>query len=244
MGYYSTASGYYSTAMGVQTIAGGWYSTAMGVVTAASGNASTAIGYGTTASGVASTAMGDLTKAQGFCSTALGRKTNANGNYTTAFGGYIDVNGERSIGIGLNFHYPNWVVASNNVMSIMGGNVGIGTTDPDATLEVNGTMKVFGEWQDNLTYGTVYQADTDGFVSVLLKIVVAERYGFAYGYTDENNPPVTIRGYASVDHHSSVYVNYNSFLMPVKNGDYWKVDLFESGGQSCNVTISWIPLGT
>jgi hypothetical protein len=57
MGYRTTASGEYSTAMGDNTTASGAYSTAMGYLTAA-GNWSTALGAGTTASGYASTAMG------------------------------------------------------------------------------------------------------------------------------------------------------------------------------------------
>jgi hypothetical protein len=58
MGYKSTASGDYSTAMGNNTTAGGDYSTAMGYETTASGYSSTAMGFDTTASDFGSTVIG------------------------------------------------------------------------------------------------------------------------------------------------------------------------------------------
>jgi hypothetical protein len=50
MGYYTTASGDFSTASGEGTTASGWYSTAMGAGTTANGMFSSAMGYGTIAS--------------------------------------------------------------------------------------------------------------------------------------------------------------------------------------------------
>jgi hypothetical protein len=37
---------------------------------------------------------------------------------------------------------------------------------------------------------------------------------------------------------------YNSFLMPVKKDEYWKIYFHENIANYCGVTISWIPLGT
>ena len=45
------------------------------------------------------------------------------------------------------------------------GGVGIGTTNPDATLEVHGTVKMMGSLQ-NRDFNTTYTADTDGFLSL------------------------------------------------------------------------------
>ena len=102
-----------------------------------------------------------------------------------------------------------------------------------------------GEWQDGLTYGTVYQAQTDRFVSALIRIGQSDAEGYLFGYTASNNPPVTIRGYASVSHAGSQVVDYNSFLMPIKKGDYWKVDFTDMHLPNfCIVQISWMPLGT
>jgi hypothetical protein len=52
----------------------------------------------------------------------------------------ITVAGQYSVGIGLDYHSPNWLVNANHVMSIMGGNVGIGTTNPTSPLEVFGII--------------------------------------------------------------------------------------------------------
>ena len=68
-----TASGNYSTAMGIDTAASGAASTAMGYYTKAIGDYSTAGGYHTTASGNYSTAMGRDTTASGDNSWSGGR---------------------------------------------------------------------------------------------------------------------------------------------------------------------------
>ncbi len=59
--------------MGELTTASGWYSTAMGYSTTASGTASAAMGSGTTASAYASTAMGYGTIASDYGSLVIGR---------------------------------------------------------------------------------------------------------------------------------------------------------------------------
>ncbi|MHB8579984.1 MAG: tail fiber domain-containing protein [Ignavibacteriaceae bacterium] len=78
--------GPYSIASGGGTTASGFYSNAMGYNTTASGNSSTAMGSGTTASGFYSTAMGFGTTASGSSSTAMGYGTTASGYYSTAMG--------------------------------------------------------------------------------------------------------------------------------------------------------------
>ena len=106
------------------------------------------------------------------------------------------------------------------------GKVGIGTTTPDATLQVTGTMKVFGSWTSK-SANTVYQASTDGIV--VCESVVSNTFA---GYTDGNNPPATVRT-------RNAYGQIGSGItMPVKKGDYWKVT---ASGASYN--IYWIPLG-
>jgi len=143
MGYGTTASGAASTSMGRYTTASGDYSTAMGYSTKASGDCATAMGSGTTASGGVSTAMGFYTKANGWTSTAMGWLSQANGNRSIAMGTRMYVDGECSVGIGLNGN-PYWV-EQDEVMSIMGGRVGIGTTYPAYTLDVTGAMRVTGK---------------------------------------------------------------------------------------------------
>ena len=79
----TTASGYYSTAMGAETIASGDYSTAMGNQTRASGEGSTAMGVFTTASGDASTAMGVFTTASDYVSLSIGIWNKSNATVTS-----------------------------------------------------------------------------------------------------------------------------------------------------------------
>ena len=84
-------------------------------------NYSTAWGYNSLASGTGSTAWA-AAQATGVNSTAVGPNMVVGGNY--------------SFGINLNGSYQS--LGSNNTMSIMGGNVGIGTTSPGTTFAVAG----------------------------------------------------------------------------------------------------------
>ena len=85
--------GFFSTALGINSIASGSYSTAFGYVTIANGDNSTAMGASTTASGTASTSMGGGTLASGNYSTALGSNTTASGDYSFAAGSSVSTNG-------------------------------------------------------------------------------------------------------------------------------------------------------
>jgi len=138
LGFSTTASGINSTAMGASTKASGQFTTAMGYGTKASGKYSTAMGLNTIASGTGSTAMGNNNAATEMASTAIGSSNLASGVYSTAIGQRMTVSGAGSVGIGLNYHYPNWEVNSNYVMSIMGGKVGINTTNPQEMLHIHG----------------------------------------------------------------------------------------------------------
>jgi hypothetical protein len=116
MGYQTTASGDYSTAMGSVTTASGENSTAMGFGTQATGNFSTAMGFSTAAHGVRSTAMGLNSIANGIISTAMGNATRANGNASTAMGASTIASGGVSTAMGVN------TTASGLISTAMGGN--------------------------------------------------------------------------------------------------------------------------
>ena len=180
VGYGSKANGTASTAMGTNTIASGYSSTALGQGTLASGIGSIALCTGTTASGDHSFASGYGTTASGYMSTAMGSDTTANGFFSTAMGKSIYVNGENSIGIGLDFQYPQYQVNQNNVMSIMGGNVGIGTTAPIYPLDVEGDIRASGNMVafEDMTAGTNIFAYEDVWAG---ENVTAEKYLISHG---------------------------------------------------------------
>jgi len=159
--------------------------------------------------------------------------------------------------------------SSDRVMTITNtGNVGIGTTNPQAKLDINGSLAIsgslavggnegvagqvlisqgagavpmwgdvpkssFGAWESK-NPDTNYQAATDGFVTVYCQGVNA-RCAVA-GYTDSNNPPSTKR----VAHDPGSINDHAGFTMPVRKGDYWRIDSNCSSGGWC--VVYWLPL--
>jgi hypothetical protein len=85
--------------------------------------------------------MGYQTTASGHRSTAIGHYTTASGDYATAIGREIEANGDYSIAIALNDQNGN-VVSQDNTMAIMGGNVGIGTTNPQRPVHINDVLRL------------------------------------------------------------------------------------------------------
>src|SRR3989338_8552367 len=156
MGYNTTASGAGSTAMGYTTIARGVASTAIGSSTIASGDTSIAIGVSTIASGSQSMAIGSSTVASGTISTAIGYRTVAAGQVSTAIGQAINVSGTNSVGISLSSNSvtaPELNITTNNIMVIMGGSVGVNTTNPTQTLTVIGNTNISGSLLVEVTGG-------------------------------------------------------------------------------------------
>jgi len=120
------------------------------------------------------------------------------------------------------------------------GNVGIGTNNPDATLEVKGTMKILGDRDDIVDFDVVYLATTDGFVEAWTEWIGSPTADCKLkGFTDENVSPITLRAGAWSGKNSQI----GSFSMPVRKGDYWKVTL-DPSDTGCDYGLSWLPLGT
>ena len=241
MGDETTASGSASTAMGNETTASGDYSAAMGSNTIASATTSTALGSQTTASGNYSIAMGVGSTSSGFISTAMGYNTTASGSYSTAIGEGITASGSHSVAIALS-NQSGADVTQANTMAIMGGNIGIGTVAPNATLDVHGTVKVFGDW-DNSSYQpeTIYQAPTDGMVMANFQFMNGA--AIIHGITDSNIAPSTIRVRKDRIFYAGEIVTWESITFAVKKDDYWKVTDTLNGTLTINPTINWIPLG-
>lgn len=126
----------------------------------------------------------------------------------------------------------------NNVkMTILqAGNVGIGTATPDATLEVQGTMKILGTWS-SVAVDTVYLAASDGYVLATATTIGGETVAMA-GATDGATPPTTIR-IKTAQGASDV----KNFMLPVRKGDYWEVQTSGIFGTPTYL-IYFIPLGT
>jgi hypothetical protein len=132
---------------------------------------------------------------------------------------------------------PSVMLNANGNTYFVGGNVGIGTSGPDASLQVNGTMKVLGAWE-NRSGGTVYQAASDGFVLANM-ISLYSSCGLPKGFTDGGNPPTTQRA----GMYSYSYSNA-SIMMPVRKGDYWFIDIGGDVGTCApRYAVSWIPFG-
>ena len=105
------------------------------------------------------------------------------------------------------------------------GDVGIRVMVPEANFQVNGTMKIFGLWQTK-SEETTYQADTDGFV-----IAYADN-AIVTGLTDGSNPPTTKRAEDGMFGSAR-----GSIIMPVRKGDYWRVNISATG------VVYWLPFG-
>ena len=159
LGRETRASNFSATAMGTFTEASGASSTAMGASTTASGNNSTAMGNLTTAQALGSLVIGRWNIVSGSADTwvdtdplfvagngDLGSPSNAltllkNGNLTLAgqieseSGGFKFPDGTEQTTAALN----RWSPSGNDVFRIS-GNVGIGTSAPDARLHVRGSI--------------------------------------------------------------------------------------------------------
>lgn len=116
------------------------------------------------------------------------------------------------------------------------GKVGIGTKTPQATLDVAGTVSILGARIGRLA-NAVHQAETDGFVVVLLR--GTSGWGSVTGYAGSSSPPSVIRGRASYDF-ARTGANESSFTMPVRKSEYYRVEAPASG---VSVSIEWVPMG-
>lgn len=125
MGYATTASGQYATAMGQQAAAAGEASTALGALSVASGDYSTATGYATIASGKIGTALGRSSRAETYGEVSLGIFPRANTG---------DAENRVSTDVLLEVGNGTTSAGSNALTIFKDGRIGLGTRDTDAEV--------------------------------------------------------------------------------------------------------------
>ncbi len=142
----SSATGAFAFAAGPNATAGGNFSIALGLGANASWGSSIALGQNTVSSAGLSVAIGDTSTASGTDSIAIGQHVTAGpaanaitlGNGTSS--NNLINNVTNSLMVGFNSNLPTFFVGPSGGIGTT-GKVGIGTTAPTATLEVNGDMR-------------------------------------------------------------------------------------------------------
>ena len=120
-----------ASAIGFSTLANGQNSTAIGNDVTSNGNGSMAMGYQSESNGSSSISIGTHTSSDAYRSMAVGSWNIGGGNPTS----WVDSDPLFEIGNG---HIST---SKGNAMTVLkNGNVGIGTSTPGGTLDVNGTI--------------------------------------------------------------------------------------------------------
>ncbi|MDX1478364.1 MAG: tail fiber domain-containing protein [Saprospiraceae bacterium] len=166
LGWLTEATGFYSLAGGQSSHASGIFSVALGNHVSAGGQAALSIGQNTEAIGNFSLALQSNTEASGTGSAAFGFTTQSKGTLSTAMGNRNIANGYAGLVIGMfndsiilaqstpTPETPLFIVgngdstsARSNAMVVRkDGKVGIGTSSPTQTLEVNGEILATGSF--------------------------------------------------------------------------------------------------
>jgi hypothetical protein len=148
------AVGLSSFAAGLGTIASGSRSVALGFGTQSNGSQSFAMGMDTRADGQASVAMGQFSQARGIQSVAFGTATIAKSASAFVVGQYNDTTDMPISDFNISptnrlFQIGNGDggtgVRSNAMTVLQNGNIGIGTTTPNASLHMAGSLLATGD---------------------------------------------------------------------------------------------------
>jgi hypothetical protein len=163
-GYNSIANGNYASSIGQTTLASGDYAFAFGSGTSAFGNYSTSFGQGSSAAGLYAFSSGTVSQANGEASTAFGFNGFAAGDYSFAAGKSTVAKAIGGVALGANndnsdtpsstanpmdriFQIGNGssaVSRSNAITVLRNGAVGIGVTNPNFRLAVDGDGAFYG----------------------------------------------------------------------------------------------------
>ena len=144
----NTVTGSNASALGEDNTVSGTASFVSGYNSEISGNHSTSLGYNNTVTGHGATAIGSHSIASGTGAFAIGNQVDAVFPYSYVIGqgqsGYhLTNNISSSLMIGFESDIPTFFVGSSSGQGTF-GKVGIGTTEPIATLDVNGDLNFTG----------------------------------------------------------------------------------------------------
>lgn len=97
-------------------------------------------------------------------------------------------------------------------------------------------------------YLTPKPAETDGLVVAKLEAKQGETSAIICGYAGNNKDELSQRNTVSMQYSTeatpNIYLPHSSFTMPVKKGEFWKVDVCsEKSGSEYNAIIFWVPFG-
>lgn len=102
-----------------------------------------------------------------------------------------------------------------------------------ASLKAGIEAMQFGSWDTSVAVDTTYQAATDGIVTC----VTATSGSNLEARTGSSNPPTLLIG--RIDRSTDSLQDFGSITMPVRKGDYWRVDRTHGSTGGCH----WLPLG-
>jgi hypothetical protein len=144
----NAVSGGGSIAWGGGATASGGNAQAFGNAASANSNWSAAMGWTANADNQHAIAIGGGAHAGGYKSMALGYQADVTGDASVAIsagspaGTAPKVSGDGSIGVFMG-DQSGVDLIGNNIMSIMGGNLGVGTTSPSSKLDINGAQTLW-----------------------------------------------------------------------------------------------------
>ncbi len=153
VGYNSLSSGDFSISLGISDTSSGTNSFSMGVLSKSIGNSSMAIGNNAVASGMLSASIGFSTVASGDNSMALGRFVSTNNNNGSIIIGdastilttnSTNVNQFMVRASGGYVYYSDPLLLEINTMylSPLTGRLGVGWSNPQAKVDINGSLRV------------------------------------------------------------------------------------------------------
>ena len=255
-GVLTKASGRFSSAIGYSSITTGDFSLAIGVSDTSSGNNSFSMGVASKASGVSSMAIGNNSKASGIMSASIGFNTIASGDNSMALGRFVSTNnkngsiviGDASTIITTNSTNPNQFMvraAGGSVfysdpllleinslyLSPLTGRLGVGWSNPQAKVDINGSLRV--------NSGTTFNKIQGGSSTIgpnMIGGVIVSNVVFSTPFIGTPKVTVTPKG----GNYNDIYVvttrNVNNLGFQV---NVYRVD--NAGGSwSQSVEIDWI----